>query len=372
VAEPVTAAVEFPLLGVDTAFAPSLQRPRTTPVGTNARSQDPFERRLRGGSRTGLIRWIDERVNGVNEIQCLDVVVTAGEESTLYCADHDGGPGPRMADPSTNNTGRVPAGGRTVRVGGSGVMLLRVPCAGHGGGDAPELAQVASDGVAGQSGTSNELAVTLPGSSAAGNTVVVAVLYGDTNTPTVTSVEDSTGATYAQVGRVGGGAVQTFLDVWVVRLAAGGANTVTVTLGTTGGEVCPGLRVIVAEYAGVRAVTPVSADASDAATYTNQISGTADPGELVAAQDAAECYVAFFGLPNVTVYPGGTYTPSAGSTERERHVGFPPGAAGAMLMTDSTDPAVALPDPVRPTLAWDSDSNVLSGATQAFAVALHS
>lgn len=101
---PQNAPLDFPLRGLSTAYTTALQPGLTTPVATNVRSQDFFERRVRGGSRSGLSRYVDARVNGVNPVQCLDVVVTFHFDASLYEFDQSSeGPGSRIADPATNN-----------------------------------------------------------------------------------------------------------------------------------------------------------------------------------------------------------------------------------------------------------------------------
>ena len=101
---PTTVPLDFPLGGLDTAFTISLQRAGTTRVAVNVRGQDFFARRLRGGSRSGLSKWIEARVNGVNPIQCIDIVVTQDYDATLYAFDQSsGGPGVRISDTVTNN-----------------------------------------------------------------------------------------------------------------------------------------------------------------------------------------------------------------------------------------------------------------------------
>lgn len=80
--------VHFPRAGIDTSGPfcrqPARQGPdgvyaRTCRVGTNVRGFDALSGRYRGGSRSGLSRWIDARVAGqVWVVQGLDVVVTGG------------------------------------------------------------------------------------------------------------------------------------------------------------------------------------------------------------------------------------------------------------------------------------------------------
>ena len=51
-----TLELEFPLGGLDRRLAHPKQRPYTTPYATNVRPEGTFEKRLRGGSRPGLVK----------------------------------------------------------------------------------------------------------------------------------------------------------------------------------------------------------------------------------------------------------------------------------------------------------------------------
>lgn len=57
-----TVEVLFPTNGIDTAGEFSVQRPNTTPSAVNVRSCDPLQERMRGGSRHGLIKFIDDEL----------------------------------------------------------------------------------------------------------------------------------------------------------------------------------------------------------------------------------------------------------------------------------------------------------------------
>lgn len=100
---PQPVPLDFPLRGLDTSTEAGLQRPLTAPLAANVRSQDPLARRVRGGARTGLSRWLNERVNGDNPVQCLGLVVTQSNDADLYAQDQLLAPGTRIADWSSNN-----------------------------------------------------------------------------------------------------------------------------------------------------------------------------------------------------------------------------------------------------------------------------
>lgn len=141
--------VEFPLRGIDLSTEASAQLPQTTPHAVNVQSADALEQRIRGGSRPGLVRYVDARVNGNNPIQNLGVVVTQAVNYHLMTYDQTYAPGIRVSDTSTSNfpdgpngTGpggdghggpswpgggnrRVPTTGRTILSGGSGIMPVR-------------------------------------------------------------------------------------------------------------------------------------------------------------------------------------------------------------------------------------------------------
>lgn len=123
------ASVEFPAGGVHVACEYSRQPDGTTPVGTNVRALDQATERLRGGSRPGLARFINETVNGDALIQHLTVLVDPTVEALGADddgLDEEGNPLPGTTeDTSTNNLRtRNPIGTfgtpRRYRTGGSG------------------------------------------------------------------------------------------------------------------------------------------------------------------------------------------------------------------------------------------------------------
>ena len=57
-----TVEVLFPTNGIDTSGEFGVQRPNTSPSAVNVRSCDPLQERMRGGSRHGLIKFIDDEL----------------------------------------------------------------------------------------------------------------------------------------------------------------------------------------------------------------------------------------------------------------------------------------------------------------------
>jgi len=78
--------IHFPKSGLDlsAAFSAQPNRPawggeyaRTTALGVNVRGWEALTQRVRGGSRTGLRKYIPVTPTGTTFIiQCLDVIVT--------------------------------------------------------------------------------------------------------------------------------------------------------------------------------------------------------------------------------------------------------------------------------------------------------
>lgn len=104
------ADLEFPFRGIDVAVGFADQRPGTTAVGQNVMGFEPSTDRLRGGSRPGLSRFIDQQlplnaqIGGLTYwhlVQHLNIVVR-GAVGGLFGdpEDDDGGPG-FIDDPSS-------------------------------------------------------------------------------------------------------------------------------------------------------------------------------------------------------------------------------------------------------------------------------
>lgn len=89
----------FPSFGLEqTKSQYDDQRDGTTNVGVNVRTYDAIEGRGRGGSRAGLTRWINQKVNGTSLIQHLNSIVTTAatalashDVNDFYPVDYPGG-----------------------------------------------------------------------------------------------------------------------------------------------------------------------------------------------------------------------------------------------------------------------------------------
>lgn len=130
--------MDFPLFGIDLSAPYAEQRAGTTPEGENVVGYEPTSGRLRGGTRPGLLRYLDDQL--VGPIQHLNFVVSTDVNALaaaitspppppiIYGGAEPGNPG--IEDPSTNN-GPLPRNpGRRVRDGGNGVTPNRnIPAA---------------------------------------------------------------------------------------------------------------------------------------------------------------------------------------------------------------------------------------------------
>lgn len=247
-------AASFPTQGVDAAMEFWRQRSLTTPKGVNVRTEEPRGQMDRGGSRQGLVRFIDARVNGVHLIQMLDVVVDPQAPGLNADAGSDTAPPGYIPDPSTNNLTDRGSTGRFIPPHGSGRPPNRnIP----GTDQSPELLQRRGN-------------TTLPGDVDSTFTFTVAVTPGSLlvvfamvqNTGSagvVTTVRNGGLLDYTQVG--GSGYTADFPDggdtwsmsAWYLRAASGSSDdTVVVTFSSDT------LYVVALEYSNA-ALSPVSA-----------------------------------------------------------------------------------------------------------------
>lgn len=102
----------FPLKGLNVSTEYDLQPGMTSPEALNVRAFEPETARARGGQRPGLVRYIDQTVNGVHLIQHLNAIVDPTTDALLdnydYGGDdaYDDGSGLRLIRPG--GTGRQP------------------------------------------------------------------------------------------------------------------------------------------------------------------------------------------------------------------------------------------------------------------------
>ena len=111
----------FPSSGIDVSVALEAQTPNTCPSGTNVRAFEPLTQRMRGGSRSGLSKYINAQASGVSPIQMLGVIVDPQAIALGISFDDSVSPSPFIDDPS--NLGRNILGDGSIgwiTLGGSG------------------------------------------------------------------------------------------------------------------------------------------------------------------------------------------------------------------------------------------------------------
>lgn len=112
----------FPTGGLNVACEFGRQPAQTTPDALNVRTFEPELNRARGGSRPGLVRWIDAQVEGNHLIQHLNTIGITGIVNLIAGTDPaDVFDGVYLLDPSDGD--RNP--GWAVPVGGWGVQPNR-------------------------------------------------------------------------------------------------------------------------------------------------------------------------------------------------------------------------------------------------------
>lgn len=269
----------FPIAGLDLALGFGSQRPGTTREGVNVRTYDPAEDRKRGGSRPGLVRYINQTVGGAHLIQHLNYVVDPQAEALPWYdppfpnPDDPTGPGiaggPNYFAPDGQLFYTDPDG-NVIRNGGTGIRYgkRRKPTA------AIQLVQSKNGGGTASSGNPFTLAFNTP--VVAGHLVLVAVYYEPQvigtghDTPTF-SISDSLGNTYAQAGSLihrntfGGGAASYGMALalyYVISL--GGA----LTFSSDASEACT-LNFNMFEYKNVKAVGPLDGVSTNTEQYAS-------------------------------------------------------------------------------------------------------
>jgi hypothetical protein len=124
--QPSLVDILFPLKGLDLDSESSKVAPGLTHDAQNVRGCDPSTMRLRGGSRPGLSRYINEKVNGTAAIQHLNVIVDPTLDAVIQEFDDVTWYDEFIPDDSDNPSGRRRRNpGRRVRRGGSGRRPLR-------------------------------------------------------------------------------------------------------------------------------------------------------------------------------------------------------------------------------------------------------
>lgn len=116
--------LEFPVAGMDITTEFELQPPGTSALAINVRAIEPGEQRNRGGSRSGIRKYVDQKLGLHSLIQHLNVIVDPTVEATLSVVEDDTtfDNGTGILDPSNDPTGNGRRGHRYVRRGGSGIQ----------------------------------------------------------------------------------------------------------------------------------------------------------------------------------------------------------------------------------------------------------
>ena len=275
----------FPLSGQNVAGEFGAPPGMTAVKGVNCRGFDPIARRLRGGSRPGLTKFLPVTPAGTHLIQHLDVIVDPTVDALPADFSDADATYPDPTDPARNPYGRL------VRAGGSGVGLLRhkPPTPGRFVQKQSTFVSTTSLGVNTSTGS-----VAFDNPVTAGNLVVVAVRYspGSSCTPTFAAagVTDTAGTAYAKAAEGRSSTVAPSAAVifyGIVPVTGGGADTVTVTVTTDGGpadDVGP-FSVDVLEYRLVAQSGPLGGAAADGGTFTWTGDFTLTPGAVQATRD---------------------------------------------------------------------------------------
>lgn len=109
-AKEILLPLTFPQKGIDTGGPVALQPPGTTPVGQNVRVYEALSERGRGGSRSGITKYVAQQLpSGSHAVQDMQIVVSTAGEALGGGTGADGGvwPGGWLWTPIPT-TGGVP------------------------------------------------------------------------------------------------------------------------------------------------------------------------------------------------------------------------------------------------------------------------
>jgi len=308
----------FPLGGVADAAEYAKQEPLTARSAVNVRGEERAGRMVRGGSRCGLSRYIDDPVSALGDVvQHLDVVVDPqAPRLWAYADDELYGPDNGVLDVSTNNISDRNPGDRYYPEGGSGVPTnINIPASSSAG---VQWVQTKRN----QNGTTNSpFDTALDAAPESVNSLIVVVVRTSANglSPELVSlVENVGGDPYT---RVGGGGYQSentdepvpsvftthSLSMWYRRTSGGTVDetTIRVTPGATGAI----YEVVAVEYRNCDTTSPLTDFDKASGSGTSMTAGTltleGTPGQMV---------VAAFNNPNSGYTAGAGYTPRASGT----------------------------------------------------------
>lgn len=350
----------FPSKGLERTCEFGRQPADTAPDGENVLSEESITSRVRGGSRPGLSKYINETVVGDFVVQHINVLVDPQAAALRAESSTPGG----VPDPSTNNI-TMRNLGRVVISGGSG----RVPNRNLPTSPPPPLAEVpqpqrmagarvfdSSGGAA--SITTQTCVAPFDGPVTAGNWAVVGVVHSARSSGSVSlaTPTDTLGTSYTLVRSVGVG-LTPYMSVFVGRFPSSGPNSITaVTTFTppTSFPESPSLHVVSVEYSGLAETGLVLNDCGLAELFTNSTGETVSGGEVDPIETATSLYVAVLFLPHVGLLS--SYAASDGF--RIRKSVFP-----NVYIIDDVSPTNTLPSlSVEPSMTWAKTGSVISGA----------
>lgn len=332
--------VSFPEQGIDTSNEFRLQKPLTTPYAKNVRHKEPLGMR-RGGQRKGLIRYIDDQLEGGEVIQHLNVVVDPQAPGLTASSDlwdvTDG-----VLDASTNNLRVRNPGERYLPPTGSGrrpnrniptddppegaISFVQAKHTSHGSSSSATPRSTVLDAPP-ESTTSLVIAIVMQTDDSAGG-------YGD-----VSSVENAVGGAYERVGGIGYDvrwrwALFPSMDngffnfsVWYRRASTAAVDEQTVVVTPSSAD-AKTLSVILLEYRNCDPTSPVFD--FDQATGT---AGAGDPmssGSVTPNNTSGELVLGLFWRHNAVKSAGADYT------ERVGNVGVS-GISASMLVEEKAN-----------------------------------
>lgn len=276
----------FPIQGLDVSGEFMTQPGLTTPRASNVRAADPLAMRLRGGSRTGLAKFVDEQVSGANLIQHLNVVV----DPTVDALIPDYVDGTSNLTPDPTEPARNPFG-RSVRTGGSGTPILRHKPLPQGRFVQSESTFVPGVGSIFSPQNTSSGSVAFDADVTAGNLIVVTLRYapGASNTPVFdpANVTDTAGTHYlkaVEAAYPSAGPNAAVIFYGIVPVTGTGPNTVSVTVTTDGDDVGE-YTIDVLEYRRVAQSGALGGTAFDGGQFVWTGDYTLTPGRCPAARD---------------------------------------------------------------------------------------
>jgi hypothetical protein len=285
--------ITFPFRGVDLSLPHAEQQRDTTPVGQNVRAHEPATDRLRGGSRSGLSKYIALQPSGTNLIQHLNIIVDPTTPALLDQFDYPGG------EPDPSDGPRNP--GRIIRPGGTGRQPNRNTTHVQAGF---AFVQAKAQGFSTNAPGGNE-AITFDSDVTAGDLIVVSSELADTTSATfIGGVTDSQGNTYTALrpANING-------QIWWA--IAGSSGPLTVTLAITVGAGTSINQPVIAEYSGNHAAP------ADGSVDTNDTNTAWTTGSIAVSQIDSLVLGVFITSELVGFDPPlPTMTPGAGFNER--------------------------------------------------------